>query len=413
MGKSLCIHCDPYPENPAHYRERFEIFFAPLEKLFLPLERAAQKLPRLHAFLYALVWPNLFRFLLRSGLLREVELSDDSGRLFNRSLVLVREARRRRIPVKAIEALGRNTNFFSMGVAGVKYFFEGLPSAGVHRPLGLPLDDKGFLKTLLPHAGIPHPEGRVFRTVPAALRYVRTVIGFPVVVKPRSGSLSKHTSCNIQTEAELREALRIVRQISWEFVVEEFIEGGVYRITLVNGRMVACCLRERPHVLGDGTHTIRELIELKNRDPRRGDFFQRNCTLHKMSITPRTLQVLRAQNLTLESVPPKQKKAYVHDKVVLAAGADIHDKTDVVHPENRRLFERVAELCQCPLIGLDFMASDIARPWHQQRCAVIELNTLPYIDMHHYPVTGTPRNVAGCVLDYFIATHGKKTERLI
>ncbi|MDP3790961.1 MAG: hypothetical protein Q8R38_02835 [Candidatus Omnitrophota bacterium] len=30
---------------------------------------------------------------------------------------------------------------------------------------------------------------------------------------------------------------------------------------------------------------------------------------------------------------------------------------------------------------------------------IIEANSLPYIDMHHFPVTGAPRNVAGAILD--------------
>ena len=103
----------------------------------------------------------------------------------------------------------------------------------------------------------------------------------------------------------------------------------------------------------------------------------------------------------MESVLPPGTKAYLHSKIILKCGADIHDKTDEVHPDNIALFQNFPPL-RYPLVGLDFICQDISRPYHQQECAVLEANSLPYIDMHHYPATGQPRNVASLIMDYVL-----------
>jgi cyanophycin synthetase len=147
--------------------------------------------------------------------------------------------------------------------------------------------------------------------------------------------------------------------VSNAFVVEKFIEGDVHRVTLVNGHVVASCLREPPNVVGNGIHTIKELIEIKNKNPLRGEPRQKNFTLHKIHASARTHSLLSSQNLTLESIPPRDKKVYLNDKVILACGADVHDTTDLIHPENNLLFKKVYALCNAPLIGIDFITKDI------------------------------------------------------
>ena len=97
--------------------------------------------------------------------------------------------------------------------------------------------------------------------------------------------------------------------------------------------------------------------------------------------------MLASQNLTLTSILANDRKVYLHDKVILGCGADIHDTTDTMHLDNISLFEKVGALCAEPVIGIDFIASDISRSYLEQKCAILEANSLPYIDMHHYPVT--------------------------
>lgn len=252
---------------------------------------------------------------------------------------------------------------------------------------------------------MPHPQGNVFKNFPTAQKYVKNVIGFPVVVKPLSGSLNKHTTCNIQNDYQLEDAIKIAKIINREFIVEEYIEGSVHRIAVINNNVIASCWREQPSITGDGKHTVQELINIKNKNPLRGGNHQKNFTLHKITPTKKTESLLATQNLKYDSVLINNQKIYLHDKIILACGADIHDNTNEIHPENKVLFQKVYKLCETPLIGIDFIANDISKPYYRQKCAVIEVNSLPYIDMHHYPVTGKARNVAGYILDYYISQH--------
>lgn len=403
-GTDFCPHCDPYPSDSTHTFEKLERLLEPLTIFFIPLERLFVRFPRLHRTLKKHMVGAVFKILLAVKILVEVEAEDSDESLHNRALVVIREARERGIQIKAIKNIfGQSTNHFTIQSNGVKKIFECFPHLTLDSVLPVAFDDKGDFKELLRKEGLPYAQGSVFQDYESAVRYVHTTIGFPVVVKPRSGSLSKHTTCDIKNESELREAVAIVKIISNDFVVEEFIAGEVHRVTLVAGKVVASCLREPPNVIGDGVQSIEELVRLKNQDPRRGPINKRNYTLHKIPITDRTISVLASQNLILPSIPANGRKVYLHDKVILACGADIHDTTDKVHPENISLFEKIGVLCAAPVIGIDFITPDISQPYYEQRSAVLEVNSLPYIDMHHYPVTGQARNVAGSILDYWIS----------
>jgi D-alanine-D-alanine ligase-like ATP-grasp enzyme len=341
--------------------------------------------------------------LLRAGVLREVSIGEDDPAVYNRTLCLAREAHARGLEMNSLELNGQSTNFFSMIVNGRRRLFDGLPCYEVDHRFPVEVDDKENLRRLLLENGLPAPEGRAFCREKDAIAYAPS-IGFPLVVKPRAGSLSRHTTCGVEGEAVLRSAIRLARELSDEFVVERFVPGEVFRATLVDGTLVAVCLRERPNVVGDGVHTIEELIAIKNEDPRRGPSSQKNRTLHHIQLTPASHELLAAQGVLLRSTPSAGQKVYLHAKVILACGADIHDVTDSVHSDARALLERAAKLCQAPVVGFDLICEDIARAPTEQSFAVIEANTLPYIDMHHVPTTGEPRNVAGAIMDFVMRT---------
>ncbi|MFH1712050.1 MAG: hypothetical protein ABH846_02320 [Patescibacteria group bacterium] len=403
--KQLCLHCDPYPNDSRHLSEKMDLFFSPILFLLSPIEYLLQKFPRLSRLANATIAGGLFQILLAVKLLRETETLDDDEGVYNRTLVIVREARKRGVKIKTYKLLGNHTNYFSIEINGRKKIFEGLPHWTIDYNPTVNFDDKGKMKKLLEKADLPHPQGRAFRKIKPAVAYAKHVLGFPVVIKPKNGSLSMHTTCNIQDEVELKEAIRIAQILSPHFIVEKFIPGDVHRVTVVDGEVVASCIREAPNVVGDGQRTIQELIDIKNQDPIRGSKNKKNFTLHHIAVSERSRLLLTEQNLNLESIPAAGQKVCLHDKVILACGADIHDTTDDIHPENIILFKKVYELCGTPLIGLDFICQDISKSHHEQQCAVLEVNGLPYIDMHHYPVTGSPRNVAGALLDYFVANN--------
>ncbi|MBI4239759.1 hypothetical protein HY620_02095, partial [Candidatus Uhrbacteria bacterium] len=288
-----------------------------------------------------------------------------------------------------------------------KIIFEELPTLQLDREYEHDLSNKELFKKILTQINAPHTTGKTFHKSADALEYA-TTMGFPLVVKPQQGSLSRHTFCNITSVDHLRAAIAHAQTLNKAFIVERYIAGDVFRATLVNATLVAACWRERPNVIGDGISTIAQLRDRKNASPLRGNLSQKNTTLHKIPCTDGVISFLAQQGLTLESVPPQGQKVYLHEKVILACGADIHDVTDALHGETRELLERVARRCHVPLIGFDLIASDISMSYRDQPFAILEANTKPFIDMHHYPVTGKSRNVAGALLDFVVAPSSSK-----
>ena len=403
MPRKICRHCDPIVSHSWHFSERVGSFLFPLTRFLTPARQMLEnKFPKLLFGLYKIILYNLFRALLTIRILKETNIADDDETLSNRTLVVAREAAKRGFPVKSFKFLGGgSTNFFSIKTKKRKMIFSSLPTEDITKISKIDFDDKYEFKRILQAANFPGAEGERFSKIKPALAYAKK-LGFPLAVKPNNSSLSKHIACDIQNEADLKKAIRVAQIINPYFIVEKFIKGDTHRITLVNHEMAGCCMREAPNVIGDGIHTIADLIKIKNEHPWRGEAHQKNFTLHKIVADESAQVFLAKRGLTVETVLPKGTKAYLRDKIILKSGADIHDKTDEVHPDNLALFEKVSRLCDTPLVGLDFICQDISRPYHQQECAVLEANSLPYIDMHHYPVTGKPRNIAGLIVDYVL-----------
>ncbi len=399
IGRKKCAYCDPY-DNQIHIGWRAEQIFIPLERFFGKIIFFfRKKFPHSYFIINKLLMESFFKILMSGRILKEVDICEHDDKLHNRSLVIAQAARKRGITMKALKLFGvKNTNFFSMVVSGKKLIFEGLPTSPVGHAQLLDFDNKFVFKKILSDNALPYAEGKAFYNSKAALRYARE-LGFPLVVKPCSGSLSIHTICNIKDELILKEAIQIVQMVDREFILEKHISGDVYRITVINNDFLACCLREPPNVIGDEVHSIEELVNIKNSNALRGDLHQKNFTLHKINLTNRTISLIADKGLNIKSILPKGKKVYLHDKIVLACGSDIQDKTDVLHASNKSIFLNLSRLLRAPLIGIDFICQDISKPYYEQPCAIIEANSLPYIDMHHFPVIGQSRDVAGYIID--------------
>lgn len=399
MTKKNCIYCDPY-DGHAHLAGGLWSFFNSLERFFNKATTfLIKKFPRSYSIISTLSLKLFFKVLMSTGILKEVDVRELDEELHNRSLVIVRAARERGIKVKALRFFGsRPTNFFSVVIKNKKSIFEGLPTSPIDRQLLLDFDDKSALKRILRDNVLPHAEGDVFRAAKEALKYAEK-LNFPLVVKPRSGSLSVHTTCNIQSEPALREAIRVVQIVDRDFIIERYILGDVYRVTVVGNDFLACCLREPPNVVGDGIRSVEELLKEKNLHSSRGDLHKKNFTLHKIYLNEKARSLMAARGMNEKSVPARGEKIYLHDKVILACGADIHDRTDELHEVNRSMFLSLPKLLRAPMVGIDFICQDISKPYYEQSCAIIDANSLPYIDMHHFPVTGKSRDVAGYILD--------------
>ncbi len=332
-----------------------------------------------------------------------------------RTTVFIEEAQKYGMKFLALRSPFGYINHFWMEIPfkknkGRLFSFEGLPRAEfLNSQISQIIDDKALVKLHLKKAGFPVAEGRAFWWFEKkiACQWAIKHLEFPLVVKPRIGSMSQHVTVNIQDIDSLK--LAIDKTVSYcpMFIIEKFVsETNVYRATVIDFDFIACVQRVPAHVIGDGIHTIRELIEIKNTNPARGNPRQKDTTIYKLVIDETTEKLLKKQNYQFADIPPKGKIVYLQEKIILDLGADLFEVTPKVHPDNLQLFRSVAKLFNIRVVGIDFLAQDISLSWQFQPSAILELNSMPYIDMHHFPTTGVPQNVAGAlvkmVLKYYL-----------
>ncbi|MEN3046387.1 MAG: cyanophycin synthetase, partial [Candidatus Hydrothermales bacterium] len=256
--------------------------------------------------------------------------------------------------------------------------------------------DKEITRKILRDCGIPTPKGLVVRSFEEAKEKVKE-IGFPCVVKPVNGNHGKGVTVGVNNLRELKKAFKYAKKYSNEIIIEELVSGKDYRILVINGKAVACAQRTPAHVIGDGKRTIRELIDEVNKDERRGIGHEKPLT--KIKIDEMTMEILKKKKLTLDSVLPKGEILYLKTSANLSTGGEAEDVTDIAHPTNLNLAERVARIIGLDIAGIDFISEDITKPLFETNGKVVEVNAAPGFRMHVYPSKGKPRNVSSYVLD--------------
>ncbi len=315
-----------------------------------------------------------------------------------RTTVFMEEAKKQGVKFCALKSPFKYTNYFLMNLGSKNFFFEGLPRAEfLDNHLSQIIDDKALVKFYLKKRNFPVAEGKSFFWFEKNRAYKWAIknLGFPLVVKPRLGSMSQHVTINIKDPNSLKLAIKKAIIYSPAFIIERFLENmNVYRATVIDFDFVACLQRVPAHIIGDGVHSIEELIEVKNKDPKRGNPRQKDTTLYKLVTDETTEKLLRNKGYNLCSVPFKGEIVYLQEKIILDLGADLFEVTPKIHPDNLWLFREVAQLFNVRLVGIDFLTKDISLSWKNQPCAVIELNSLPYIDMHHFPTEGKAVNIS-------------------
>ncbi|MEI8174976.1 MAG: hypothetical protein WCG28_03440, partial [bacterium] len=273
--------------------------------------------------------------------------------------------------------------------------FDGLPRPGLGDSPALKwMDNKGTMKIKFVKEGLPVADGGVAFTKNGALKIFNR-IKKPVITKPNLGSRSRHTMIHINTEKELIDGFRKAKKLSPLVVIEEELSGYLFRGTLIGGKLVGVVKRDQPEVKGDGTHTLQELMEEENKRPERnGPIF------HKITVDKETEIELKRENITMNDIPEKDRIVTFSQKTSRGCGGTTTEVTDIVHPENIEMLEHVGSFLKDPLVGVDFIIEDITKSWREeQHCGIIECNSLPFIDLHHYPLFGKPNNVAGKLWD--------------
>jgi cyanophycin synthetase len=254
--------------------------------------------------------------------------------------------------------------------------------------------DKDLTKKLLLAAGVPVPYGRPVSTVDEAWA-VALEIGLPVVVKPQDGNQGKGVTVNIVNREHLESAYRAAAEIG-EVMVERFLPGSDYRLLVVGDRMVAAARRDPPQVLGDGQHTVRQLVDRVNADPKRGD--GHSTSLTKIRFDDIAVARLAEYGLTPESVPDKGRRVVLRNNANLSTGGSATDVTDSVHPEMAARAVTAAQTVGLHICGVDVVCESVLRPLEEQGGGVVEVNAAPGLRMHLSPSYGKGRPVGDAMI---------------
>lgn len=256
--------------------------------------------------------------------------------------------------------------------------------------------NKDETKRILKDSAIPVAKGLTISAVedlPDAIKKV----GYPLVFKPLDGNHGKGASINVQTEEAAFAAFEYAKTYSRKIIIEKFITGYDFRVLVIDHKMVAAALRVPAHVKGNSQHTIQELIDKENEDPRRG--YGHENVLTEIGIDRDTLDLLEKKGYTLETVPPNGEVVYLKSTANLSTGGTSIDVTDLVHPQNVFICERISRIIGLDICGIDIMAENLTQPLPENGGVVLEVNAAPGFRMHLAPSEGLPRNVAAPVID--------------
>ncbi len=263
--------------------------------------------------------------------------------------------------------------------------------------------DKEDTKYLLEQAEVEVPKGDIIRRE-RSLKEACEYVGFPLVIKPIDGNHGRGITVNIQNYEEALVAFHAAKEVSRSVIVEKYIVGEDYRLLVINHILVAGAKRTPAHVIGDGKSTIQELINQVNSDPRRG--YGHENVLTQISVNELTKTIIRDAGYTLDSVLSKGERLILKDTANLSTGGTAEDVTDIVHPANVSMAERISKIIDLDICGIDIMTTDITKPLSETGGAILEVNAGPGFRMHLAPTIGLPRNVAAPVIDKLFPIKG-------
>lgn len=308
--------------------------------------------------------------------------------------LLLKEAVKRGI---TIEILDHQDNFIALKKYGeVQYVKQATKTSKDNYISVLMMENKVVTKKILHEKGIHVPQGSEWHHLEDALSHLVDFENKPIVIKPKSTNFGIGISIfpNGADKEDIKMALQEAFKYDETVLVEEFIKGKEYRFLVIEDEVVGILHRVPANVLGDGQHTIQELVALKNADPLRGKGYR--TPLEQIKLDESTRLYLKGQGLDVESIPQAGKCVYLRENSNISTGGDSIDYTDCISQAFKERAIEASRAVGAVICGVDMMIEDVED--EQSGYAVIELNFNPAIHIHSYPYKGQERNIAEKIL---------------
>lgn len=282
--------------------------------------------------------------------------------------IITNEARRRGIGVEVIDV---PTSMVRLSLGGRSVVCrESLSSATSATAMTI-CDDKALTRRILAGANLRVPAQCVATDDAAAAVFLKEYGA--VVVKPARGEQGRGIAVNLTTDEEVAQAVEEARRHCETVLIEEFVSGQDLRIVVIDFKVVAAAIRRPAQVIGTGTHTVRELIDIQSR--RRAAATGGES---RIPVDAETERCIAAGGYGMDSVLASGEKLFVRRAANLHTGGTIHDVTDEIHRDLVEAAVQAAKAIDIPVVGLDLIVPDVTQGTHW----FIEANERPGLANH-------------------------------
>lgn len=271
---------------------------------------------------------------------------------------------------------------------------------------------KELTKAFLEKADIAVAKGGLFSPSQLAEGLEFAQKNYPVVIKPTPGGHGDGVFADVKNDDEFAFFWQETKKITnpKNIIVEQKFVGLEYRILATNEKVLAVTHRIPANVTGDGVHSIKKLIQIKNNDPRRSD--DTGDPVVKIKIDASVIRKIESEKVTLDSVLEEGRQLFLRDNSNISTGGESIDCTDKIHSSVAKIaVEAINAIPGLLYAGIDFMTTDITREHTGNDYIIIEINSSPGIDMHHFPYEGKPRNVASDLIDLVFSETKKEIKK--
>ncbi|HDR1843583.1 TPA: bifunctional glutamate--cysteine ligase/glutathione synthetase [Pasteurella multocida] len=263
------------------------------------------------------------------------------------------------------------------------------------------MENKVVTKKVLQKAGFNVPHSVEFTSLEKAVASYALFENRAVVIKPKSTNYGLGITIfqqGVQNREDFAKALEIAFREDKEVMVEDYLVGTEYRFFVLGDETLAVLLRVPANVVGDGVHSVAELVAMKNDHPLRGDGSR--TPLKKIALGEIEQLQLKEQGLTIDSIPAKDQLVQLRANSNISTGGDSIDMTDEMHESYKQLAVGITKAMGAAVCGVDLIIPDLRQPVSPNLSSwgVIEANFNPMMMMHIFPYAGKSRRLTQNVI---------------
>ena len=258
------------------------------------------------------------------------------------------------------------------------------------------MENKVVTKKVLAKVGFNVPQSIEFTDVKSAVENFPLFENRAVVIKPKSTNFGLGISIfqqGVTDRDDFAKAVEIAFREDKEIMVEDYLLGTEYRFFVLGDQTLAVLLRVPANVIGDGVHTVAELVAAKNAHPLRGDGSR--TPLKKIALGDIEQLQLKEQGLTVDSIPAKDQLVQLRANSNISTGGDSIDMTDEMHASYKEIAVGISKAMGAVVCGVDLIIPDLKQPAEPslRSWGVIEANFNPMMMMHIFPFSGQSRRL--------------------